>query len=535
MKKIACMIMALMMLLLTACGGQEAAPTTTVAVGNSSLVAQIGGAEVTFEPLEQTTIPAEGAWYLTADVEMSAPLTVGGKLQLHLNGHKITAVEGVAYENLIAVPAGSELLIYDAEDGAGSIVSPRSFTAKPIIKHMFQVEGTVTIAGGTLDASAISLENVANGGAFYVAEGGVLNIAGGTVVGATTLCTSISTEPKVDPNAQKTEADAAAQEGEGEQTEEETQVEEEEIPEAVEIIGKGGSVFVAVGGTCNISGGTVTAGYAGLGGNIFVDGNESGVGQLNISGGEISSGEAMFNGGNIYVLGAAKISDGLLLEGTAYSSGGNIYLEGTLEMTGGRLELGRCDYNGRGGKRGGNLLVNGLNAVVNISNAEIIDGDGHGSENFGGSVSVIGQCAREFSITDTVISGGQGHRGGNVYIGTLAQDVNPENLDYYMKNVTISGGSCSYRGANLCMDSDLKDVYINLVMDDCHFVTEDSTRETISLGAGAAVNTWVTLTMNGGSIEGGTLTIYGLATLTANGTSLTTETNGGAGELVINP
>ena len=531
MKKVICMILAMLMLL-TACGAPAAENSTTAAAANGKLCAQIGGEEVAFEPLEQAQLPTEGDYYLTADVVMDAPMTVSGKLQLHLNGHKITGAEGVDYGSLFTIPAGSEMVVYDAEDGLGAIVSPRSFTAKPSVKQLFQVEGTVTLAGGTVDAAAISLENVANGAAFYVADGGVLNIAGGTVIGGTTLCTSLTPEPKEDPNAQKTE-DAAAQEGE--QTEEETTVVEEEIPEPVEIIGKGGSVFVAVGGTCNISDGTVTAGYAGLGGNIFVDGNESGAGLLNISGGEISSGEAMFNGGNVYALGTIKMSNGLLLEGRAYSNGGNIYLEGTLEMTGGTLEAGRCDHNGRAGKRGANLLVNGLNAVVNIDNAQIIDGDGHGSENFGGNISVIGQCAREFSITNTTISGGQGHRGGNVYIGTLAKDVNPENLDYYMKNVTISEGSCSYRGANLCMDSDLQDVYINLVMDDCTFSCEDGTRETISLGAGSWVNTWVTLTMNGGAINGGNLTIYGDATLTCNGTAIEREVYGGAGNLVVNP
>ena len=537
MKKIVCLLLAAM-LLLTACGTGAEESTTTAAAADNKLRAQIGGAEVVFEPLEQAKLPAEGAYYLTDDVVLEGPVTVSGKLQLHLNGHKIAGTEGVDYGSLFTVPAGGELVVYDAEDGLGTIVSPRSFTAKPTVKHMFQVEGTMTLAGGTVDASVISLENVANGGAFYVADGGVLNIAGGEVIGGTMLCTSLNPEPKPDPNAQQAEADAAAQEGEKtEETvvEEESTVVEEEIPEPVEIIGKGGSVFVAVGGTCNISGGTVTAGYAGLGGNIFVDANESGAGLLNISGGKISSGEAMFNGGNIYALGTVKMSDGLLLEGRAYSNGGNIYLEGTLEMTGGILEAGRCDHNGRAGKRGANLLVNGLNAVVNIDNAQFIDGDGHGSENFGGNISVIGQCAREFSITNTTISGGQGHRGGNVYIGTLAKDVNPENLDYYMKNVTISEGSCSYRGANLCMDSDLEDVYINLVMDDCTFVCEDSTRETISLGAGSWVNTWVTLTMNGGAIQGGSLTIYGDATLTCNGTAIEKEVFGGAGKLVVNP
>ena len=93
---------------------------------------------------------------------------------------------------------------------------------------------------------------------------------------------------------------------------------------------------------------------------------------------------------------------------------------GTLEMTGGTIREGRCDAGGLTGKRGGNILVNGVNAVVNIANAQILDGNGQGKENFGGSICVMGQCAKEFSIVDTQIIGGFGHRGGVLYFGTLA-------------------------------------------------------------------------------------------------------------------
>ena len=353
-----------------------------------------------------------------------------------------------------------------------------------------------------------------------------------SVVDEIPVVTEPQQTPETEPDAPQESEEVPAETEETEEGEEQTQ--EEELQPA-ELLGKGGSVYLEKGSVCNISGGTVCGGVAGLGGNIYVDGDETDVGVLNISGGTVSGGEAMFHGGNIYVLGTVNMSAGEIAQGQAYSNGGNIYLEGTLEMTGGVLREGRCDYNSLSGKRGGNLLVNGLYAVVHIANAEILDGDGHGSENFGGNICVMGQCAREFTITDTVISGGQGHRGGNVYFGTLAKDVDPENLDYYMKNVTISGGTCSYRGANLCMDSDLKGVYVELVMDNCVISLEDTSRETISLGAGAAADTWARLTMNGGAIEGGNITLYGDATLTANGTKLSTENYGGLGEMIINP
>ena len=51
MKKVICMILAMLMLL-TACGAPAAENSTTAAAANGKLCAQIGGEEVAFEPLE---------------------------------------------------------------------------------------------------------------------------------------------------------------------------------------------------------------------------------------------------------------------------------------------------------------------------------------------------------------------------------------------------------------------------------------------------------------------------------------------------
>lgn len=538
MKKLFCILLAV--LLLTGCGA-PAAQTQSTTQASTQVSAVLDGTEVVFQPLEKAAaLPAEGCWYLTSDVTLTEKVTVTGQLKLHLNGFAIRGAEATQFGNLFEVPAGGELVIYDEEDSTGAVIAPRAFTAEPYVLHMFHVAGTVTIAGGTVDASALSLENISNGAGFYVADGGVVNVQGGTVTGGSALCFSldptknipIDSEPADTPTEGETEPTEAATEP---TATEPTATEPTEPAQELELFGKGGTVYVAPGGTLNLSGGTIRGGSAGLGGNIYLEEDAEKPAVMNMTGGTVLGGEVLFHGGNIYNAGVMNVSGGEIAEGLAYNHGGNIVVVGTLEMTAGTIRAGRCDAGALAGKRGGNILVNGVNAVVHIANAQIIDGDGHGGENFGGNISVIGQCAKEFSIVDSVISGGLGHRGGNLYFGTLAKDVSPENLDFYMKNVTVSGGSASYRGANLCMDSDLKDIFVELVMDNCTIICDDPGRETVSLGAGAAADTWVTLTMNGGAIQGGTLTVYGLATLTANATELTTQEHGGLGQIVVNP
>ena len=546
MKKLLCILLSVM--LLAGCGAQGGAVETTAEPTVGAVTATLGGAEVTFEPWEQAGLPESGDYYLTADVELTERVTVAGQLRLHLNGHTLKGAEETYFGYLFTILAGGELALCESEGGAGTVVSPRAFSACPYVKSMFLVEGTLTIAGAAVDGSAISLENVANGACFCVGDGGILNMEGGTVTGGTTICYSLDPSKNVPVDAtpadtptestEPTEVTEATEPAATEATEpaatEATESTEPTEPEDLELFGKGGIVYVAPGGTFNMLGGTLQDGSAGLGGNVYLEEGEKPA-TMNMSGGSILSGETIFHGGNIYNGGVLKISGGEIAQGEAYNNGGNIVVVGTLEMTGGTIREGRCDAGGLTGKRGGNILVNGVNAVVNIANAQILDGNGQGKENFGGSICVMGQCAKEFSITDTEIIGGMGHRGGVLYFGTLAKDVSPDNLDFYMKNCTVSGGTCSYKGDNLCMDSDLKGVYVNLTMDNCHIISEGAARETLSLGAGAAATTWATLTMNGGSIEGGSVNLYVDSILTANGTKLTMEPDSTNGQFIYNP
>lgn len=525
MKKLVCALLAV--LLLCGCGAPAA---ETVPETENGLRLQIQEQEVKFEPWEQDGLPMEGSYYLTKDVVLEAPITIQGTLKLHLNGHTVSGVEGNIYGSVINVAAGGELVIGDMEGGAGRLVCPRSFSANVTVSSFIRVAGTMTMAGGTVDAANISLEDVANGAGFHVENGGVLNVTGGTVIGGTTWCSGLKA-----PIPQEDTAGTAPGETQPAET-----VPAETVPQATqpveevpyEPLGKGGSIYVAEGGSCHISGGEIRDGSAGLGGNLYA---EQG-GAITITGGVVADGEAVFHGGNVYIKGLLEMSGGQLLRGSSYSNGGNLFLVGSLEMTGGEIAEGVCDPNSMGGKRGGNICVNGEEAVVHISNAVIRDGTATGGEGFGGNISVIGWCAREFEIRDSTISGGMGHRAGNLYIGTLKKGILEENLDYKLVNVQVLDGTSSYRGSNICLDSDLKDVTIVLNMENCDLIdSSNSTRDNLAIGAGAADYTWCQVTMVGGSIQGGTLTICGYASLTTYGTKLDQETTGYSGELIIDP
>lgn len=535
MRKLVCVL--LTVLLLCGCGAPAAETVQETEDGLRLLVQE---QEVKFEPWEQEGLPAEGSYYLTKDVVLEAPVTIQGTLKLHLNGHTVSGVEGNVYGSVINVASGGELVLCDAEGGVGRLVCPRSFSANVTVSSFIRVAGTMTMAGGTVDAANISLEDVANGAGFCVENGGVLNVTGGTVIGGTTWCSGLTAPiPPEDPaetvpgETQPEETQPAetqpAETAPAETVPQETQP-VEEIP--YEPLGKGGSIYVAEGGSCHISGGEIRDGSAGLGGNLY---GEQG-GTITITGGVIADGEAVFHGGNVYMKGLLEMSGGQLLRGNSYSNGGNLFLVGRLEMTGGEIAEGVCDPNSMGGKRGGNICVNGEEAVVHISNAVIRDGTATGGEGFGGNISVIGWCAREFEIRDTTISGGMGHRAGNLYIGTLKKGIPEENLDNKLVNVQLLDGVSSYKGSNICVDSDLQDVTIVLDMENCDLIdSSNSTRDNLAIGAGAADITWCQVTMVGGSIQGGTLTIYGSGTLTTYGTKLDQETTGYSGELIVDP
>lgn len=542
MKKLICIVLA--MLLLTACGAPAAETTGTAAPAQTGPVqATLGGQQVTFEAWEQAGVPTSGDYYLTQDVVLEAPVQVGGNLRLHLNGHNITVANGVEVGSLFMIPAGSAMTVYDeplAEDftidydleykeeaeavvTCGTITSNRSFSGKVTVSSMFMVGGELTIAGGHVDASAINLEDRANGAVAYVQEGGKFTMDGGLITGGLTWSFK-KPEAATTPAATTEGTDA---------TEPTEPVEEVTEPE---YYGYGGAIYVGKGALCTINGGWIWRGSAAYGGNIYVAGDDTGAGKLVINGGTLLAGEATTQGGNVCVDGEAEIYGGLLDAGQSYGHGGNIFVSGKLTMDGGKLYRGACDLNSKQGKRGGNLAVNGLNAIIKITNSEILDGTASCKETHGGNIGVFGYGAREFEVGEgTVITGGKGHRGGNIYIGHLNKDVPEENIDYVFTKVTMGGGSTTYRGSNICTDTKNNDRRILVTFNECTANVEVASELSIAAGAGAPDIARVDFIINGGTWTGGGFNIYQYCTVTCNGVTLVDCSYSGNGKYYENP
>ena len=558
MKKLMAIILA--MLLLTACGAKPGPVAETKS-------AQIKGEEVTFSALEDDEIPTEGSFYLTKDIELGKTVELTGDLRLHLNGHNIVAAHGEILGNMFRIPAGMTMTVYDeplAEDPfasfdsemgveeeqtftvpSGSIVSSRSFSGKVTVSSMFAVEGTLVMAGGHIDASEIHLENRANGVVAYVT--GNMEVCGGVITGGTTwrflleepAQTTTTTTTPTTP-AETTPATSEPAETVAGETVPATTAPAESLPEVTEPteeiipgdMGLGGSIYVANGGSCQMSGGTLWGGSAYQGGNVYVAEG----GKMAITGGRLLGGEATKGGGNACIAGVLEMSAGTMEWGDSYGDGGNLFLSGQLYMTGGELLGGEADANMIGYKYGGNLAVDGIDAIVKISNVRIMDGTAACKESHGGNIAVIRYAAKEFEVGEgTYIYGGLGHRGGNVYIGHFAKNIPLENTDFVFTKVEMNGGNTTYRGANMCSDTKNKERPVQVTFNECIMGVEDASELNLAIGAGAVDTTRCIIVINGGTFTNGGINLYGDSHTTATGVTFVDCSVGGSGEYVENP
>lgn len=554
MKKLICIVLAL--LLLTACGANSEPKADTK-------TAQVQGREVQYSAWEGDTVPSEGSYYLTRDMELSQMVELTGDLDLHLNGHSIIAAHGQIINHLFRIPAGLTMTVYDeplAEDPfaefdpdldageeqvftvpGGAIVSSRCFSGKVTVSSMFHVEGTLVVAGGHIDASLINLEDRANGLVANVL--GNMEVCGGVITGGTTWNfvpeTPVATTPATTPAETTPPATTPAETVPGETTPATTAPAETEPPETEpvepeipEVYGKGGSIYVAAGGSCTVSGGTLYGGSAQDGGNIHVAQDA----KLTITGGRLLGGEATLRGGNVYVAGTLEMSGGRMDWGDSYGDGGNLFVAGQLYMTGGELLGGEADLNLLGYKYGGNIAVDGIDAIVKITNARILDGTAACKESHGGNISVIRYAAKEFEVGEgTYIYGGIGHRGGNVYIGHFKKDIPLENTDFVFTKVEMNGGNTSYRGANMCSDTKNAKRPVQVTFNDCIMGVEDGSELNLAIGAGATDVTQCIITINGGTFTGGGINLYGSSRTTATGVTYVECSVGGSGEYIENP
>ncbi len=543
MKKILCLTLALLLTCLWACGGEKPPviqqPTTTAFTG--PLEAAVDGRTLTFQPWEGEGLPTSGTYYLAGDAVLTQTVTVEGELNLHLNGHVVTCSTENLLGSLFVVPQGATLTLYDAplDDGfdlegleeaekipLGSVRSPKSFNGNPVITSVITVEGTLNVAGGHVDASAISLENKTNGLGLLVADGGVVNMTGGVLSGGINWRSlpQESEEEPADPT-QPTEP-----------TEPTVILPPAPEESSLSECGLGGTVYIAPGGTFNLSGGVIRAGEAALGGNVFVARSVEAAGKFTMSGGTVLEGASYSRGGNVYVAGTMEMSGGELTLGESYQHGANLFIEGEFTSTAGNISLGTSDLSRKGYARGGNITVSGDQAKVRMVGLEITDGMSVGAECHGGNLAVFEFGAREFLMEDCTVSGGWGHRGANLYFGHFITEVTPDNIDFVIKNTRVSDGIGTYKGENMCLHSGTANKVIRMTLENCEFSSmEGASRENIALGAGSVDRCYAELVMNGGTLKNGSLGLYGLSQMTLNGVTREACEPGGTGTFVDNP
>ncbi len=322
-------------------------------------------------------------------------------------------------------------------------------------------QGTLTVSGGTLSGGTAT-----NGGSIYTSK--ILNVEGGTI-----------------SNGFTTE--------------------------------KGGNIYTT--GNMTMTGGIITGGKAeaekptfeyGIGGNILAAGaDKDHYANVTITGGTIEKGEANGRGGNIdahtyanLVLGKedATTNDLALITegkstGSSGASGGNIFVRGDSTFT---MYNGVTVRDGESKYQGGNLSFDSSKTFA--MNGGAFEG---GTSKDGGSVffsskfngtmaggSISGGTATEeggnifnqgtLTVSGGTITGGTATNGGNIYLyATRSNATKGSGASMTMENATISNGTATL-GGNLYIDRGL-------------FQAEDD----------SYTNTPATMTMNGGTIQGG--------------------------------
>ena len=341
-------------------------------------------------------ILTSGNYYAEDDITFTSYIYVIGDVNICLNGKTVTLEVNstnmglfnlaLTYANSAKTDTysdpnvnSSSLTICDHDpSNAGTITDAGTGTYYPNAVRTSTGSSTITLQAGNLSGF--------RGAAISTANGGTVNIEGGTISGNGT---------KGGDNSANNKTNCGIWMGSG---------------------------------TVNVKGGTISGHTATSGGGIYVT-----KGTLNITGGTIS-GNTATNGGGIYAkAGAVNVSGGCISGNTAAKSGGGLYLGGgTHTISGGVIENNEATGDqtatdsGRSGQGGGGVYVINKNTVLTMSGGEITNN----TANRGGAV--YAYYWGIFNMSDGTISG------NSVTSGTHAAAV-------YMsatRNVcTLSGGN----------------------------------------------------------------------------------------------
>jgi len=436
--------------------------------------------------------------YLSADVTMSNKLEVypGQTVNICLNGHTLKTASGQRFGEI----AGGRLNICDCTGGgkvlssfstvlyayADGVINLYGGTVTTSVTTTTQRWGVVylgndkvsslglttatksdmTIYGGCVDASGLSLDKVCGAASGQDSMGGAiwgfasttsLTIHGGTVKGGSITSKAYgsgSTGTYVKGGA------VAMTGGSTSFTMTGGQIIGGNVP-----YGRGGAVYLA-GKNNTITGGTISGGTAAYGGSLFVYSNDVTVGGTAV----IENGVASSGGGSVYVFegkltveGQAQIRGGST---TGTASGGNIFLRwgsgASMTVNGGTISGGRAGATGtgecgniyvgyrttltiNGGTFSGGTAKNGANigsyGVIVMNGGSIEDGT---ASNYGGNVSLYMDTetnpAATFTMNGGTISGGSAAYGGNVRLG--------KNCTFTLVDGTVTGGTATADGGN---------------------------------------------------------------------------------------
>lgn len=353
-----------------------------------------------------TTLPVDtGNYYLTQDLELTGQSATAkdASVVIDLNGHTVTGKEnGRMY---ITMNEGCSLSICDSV-GGGKIV-PRGTLQKDNAIGIYVRYGTLTMYGGTIDASACTIEG-GSGVAVFVgdkAEG--MTMYGGTIIGGKSTSTHEVKNGAVSVSG-----------------------------------GTGGALVVMKGTYFNMYGGTIKDGIAE--GHAYSEQVDT----------KTLSGTTTSMGGNVYIANGGtmtmKAVEGLdapvISGGQASLYGGNVCTAGVFNMEAGTLENGSVGYAIGGHTSNGGNLQSSATGDVNISGGEIKNGV---CTNCGGNISASGSII----MTGGTVTGGQASGdAGNPYavshnIFAIANDAtNKKTIKF--ENVTLPGDIALYAATN---------------------------------------------------------------------------------------
>ena len=489
------------------------------------------GEYVLWTPWTNTAhLPNEaGHWYLayegdvtvTGQAEIGVDATADAQVFVDLNGKTVTRKDSANNNRFFAVMSSADynhtLTISDTSSGkSGKLVCAPEGTGQSMGIWVADAGSTVKLLGGTIDASGVNATKY-GGTAIYLEANTAVQMYGGTLIGGTTNKNGGTVYMKA--GASFTMEDGKIIAGQAlctQAVDKQNQTKEVTIDGVKRTVtyntykssshGCGGAVFIEANATFILNDGSVEAptnvqNYrsAGHGGMFYANGN------LEIHGGTVK-------GGTTNPEGPVSGAGDFVHHDCGY--GANIFVgtTGNMIMDGGRVEDGHA--------------IGGLSAYGTYT----VDGTSHTYTGLGG---LGGGCggnigfSGEVSITGGVITGGEAATGGNIGTnnengkitlgadglaektvqilngtagsgGNLAINVRPCSSFVINDGTWIEGGHATASGGNICISP--------WVLSNSQYVQTGTDEDGKKV---YATDYTATITMNGGTVTGGTANSYG--------------------------